>query len=62
MIKSILISKILGSAFRHILGAGGAFVVGNGLADAATVETAIGCAMTLGSFGLSVGEKYLKAS
>jgi hypothetical protein len=62
MIKTFLISKIIGSAFRHLVGAGGAVLVTKGLADAATVETVSGCVLTVGSFALSVGEKYLKAS
>lgn len=61
MIANILISKIVGSALRHLVGAGGAFLVANGLADASSVETASGCAVSLGAFALSIAEKRWKS-
>ena len=57
MLKGMLISKIVGSAFRSSTIAIGGYLVANGYGDESTIQEVVGAIGVLGGFALSLAEK-----
>lgn len=55
--KGLIFGTVLGPLLRHGAGAGGAWLVAQGLADESTSQQVSGALMTLGAFGVSLIEK-----